>query len=340
MFERVPRWNKPFQKFLFALLALVHAPLAAKCVGDTVTTEISLPESVSLSRDAGGSNGQVIWQSGWVGTDAANISQCESASEQRRLGYASSMTRAAPAATYATSVPGVGVQVAWVESRQASPTFGAPPSRVLAWPALSQRLPGGADHSVPARFAIRLVKTGDIVPGRLSFTAPLAVVEYGSARAAVLHVTGATQVTLRACTTPDVTVNLGTHPASALAIEGSTTPAVAFALRLSQCPPGLVGISYQFSSWEAQAEPGIIAARALQSTATGVAVRISWRDGKPLRFLQSFRGLQTEAGVPVTDVTAGGDFFVPLQASLYRMPGQALSAGEVVAELEFRLWYE
>lgn len=340
MFGRELRRNKPFQNLLFALGALVHASVAAKCTGDTVVTEIALPESVSLSRDAGLSNGHVIWQSGWVGTGAARISQCESTSEQRRWGYASSMTRASLASTYATSLPGVGVQVAWLESQQGSPTFGALPSRVLAWPAVSQLLPAGAAHSVPARYAIRLVKTGDIVPGLLSFAAPLAVVEYGSARATALHVTGTTQLKLRACTTPDVTVNLGTHPASALAVEGSSTPAVAFALRLGQCPVGLVGISYQFTSWEAQAEPGIVAARALQSTTSGIGVRISWRDGTPLRFAQSFRGLQTAAGVPVTNVTAGGDFIVPLQASLYHIPGHALSAGDVVAELEFRIWYE
>lgn len=339
MFERMLRRKGLCRDFLLVLGVLVHAPLVAKCIGDTVVTEIALPEVVSLSRDASGSNGQVIWQSGWVGTGAATISQCDSSSEQRRWGYASSMTRAAVASTYATSLPGVGVQVAWVESQQASPTFGAPPSRVLAWPAVTQRLPAGDSYSVPARYAIRLVKTGDIVPGRLSFAVPLAAVEYGSTRATALHVTGATLLKLRACTTPDVTVSLGTHPASELAVTGSTTAAVAFALRLHQCPAGLVGISYQFSSWEAQAEPGIVAARAQQSTATGVGVRISWRDGKPLRLFQVFQILNNEAG-PVTDVTAGGDFTIPLQASLYRMPGQPLSAGDVVAEMEFRIWYE
>lgn len=299
-----------------------------------------MPETLSISRDNGWSNGQVIWQSGWVGTQAASISQCDSGSEQRSWGYASAMTRAALSGTYATSLAGVGVQVAWVESSQASPTFGAPPSRVMAWPATSQRLPSGSSFAVPARYAIRLVKTGDIGTGDLSFTAPLATTNYGSARATELHVLGTTRFKQRACTSPDVTVALGSHPASVLQSTGDTTAAVAFDLRMLDCPAGMSGISYQFSSWEAQAEPGVVAAQARQSTATGVGVLISWRDGTPLQLLHTYSSVHDENGAPVNQVSAGGTFTVPLQASLYRMPALPLRAGGVVAEVEFQIWYE
>lgn len=321
-----------------ALGATRHA--AAKCTGDTVTTEIALPETLSLSRDSGWSNGRVLWQSGWVGTQAATISQCNGASEQRSWGYASSMTRTSLSSTYATTLAGVGVQVAWVESTQASPTFGAPPSRVLAWPAVSQRLPSGSSFSVPARYAIRLVKIGAIGTGDLSFASPLAVTDYGSARATELHVTGTTRFKQRACTSPDVTVELGTHPPSALKTTGDTTAAVEFELRMLDCPAGMEGISYQFSSWEAQAEPGVVAAQARQSTATGVGVRISWRDGSPLQLLHTYSSVYRQAGAVASDVAAGGGFIVPLQASLYRMPALPLVAGTVAAEVEFQIWYE
>lgn len=312
----------------------------AECTGETVTTDIALPESLSISRDNGWSNGRVIWQSGWVGSQAASMSQCNGGSEQRSWGYASSMTRTSLSSTYATALAGVGVQVAWVESTQASPTFGAPPSRVMAWPAVSQRLPSGSTFSVPARYAIRLVKTGAIGTGDLSFSAPLAATNYGGARATELHVTGTTRFKQRACTSPDVTVALGSHPTSILKTTGDTTAAVEFELRLLDCPAGMAGVSYQFSSWEAQAEPGVIAAQARQSTATGVGVLISWRDGSPLQLLQNYRNLYNEAGMAPVDVAAGGTFVVPLQASLYRMPALPLSAGEVVAEVEFQIWYE
>lgn len=324
---------------IMPLIALM--PTAwADCTGDTVITTIALPEELAISRDNGWSRGTVLWQSGWIGTGAASVTQCNSASEQRSWGYASSITRAPLASTYATSLAGVGVQVAWLDSTQALPTFGAPPSRVLAWPRVTQKLPAGTSHTVPARYAIRLVKTGEIATGEFSFAAPLATIDYGGIKATELHVTGTTQLKLRSCSTPDVTVALGSHAASALSNTGDTTKAVDFDLRLLDCPAGLSGISYQFSSWEAQAETGVVAAQALQSTATGVGVLISWRDGTPLQLLKTFNSVHDAAGAPVADVKAGGEFVVPLQASLYRMPGQSLRAGDVVAEMEFRIWYE
>jgi|GEM_PF-3478733 len=338
MQHRIAKWLAGNMIWMSMAAGITQAK--AECTGDTVTTEIALPESLSISRDNGWSNGQVIWQSGWVGSQAASMSLCNGGSEQRSWGYASSMTRTSLASTYATSLAGVGVQVAWVESTQASPTFGAPPSRVMAWPAVSQRLPSGATFSVPARYAIRLVKTGAIGTGELSFAAPLAATNYGSARATELHVTGSTRFKQRACTHPDVTVALGSHPASTLKATGDTTAAVDFELRLRDCPAGMAGVSYQFSSWEAQAESGVIAAQARQSTATGVGVLISWRDGSPLQLLQSYRNVYDETGTAPADIAAGGTFVVPLQASFYRMPALPLSAGKVVAEVEFQIWYE
>lgn len=326
-------------KALFFIVP-VTSPAFADCSGQSVATEIALPESISISRDSDWSNGRVIWQSGWVGSDAASISQCNSGSEQRSWGYASSMTRTPLSGTYATSLAGVGVQVAWVESTQASPTFGAPPSRVMAWPATSQRLPAGESFSVPARYAIRLVKTGAISTGDVSFVAPLAVTTYGRARATELNVTGTTRFKQRACTSPDVTVALGSHPASTLVSTGDTTAAVEFELRMLDCPAGMSGISYQFSSREAQAEPGVVAAQAQQSTATGVGVRLSWHDGTPLQMLHTYNSVHDESGAQVNQVSAGGTFTVPLQASLYRMPAMPLTAGDVVAEVEFQIWYE
>lgn len=320
--------------------AWLPSPAFAACTGDTVITEIALPETLGLSRDNGWSNGTVLWQSGWVGTGSTSITACDAASEQRSWGYASSMTRAALGSTYTTSVAGIGVQVAWVETSLASPTFGAPPSRALAWPAVSQRLPTNEVHTVYARYAIRLVKTGAISTGELSFAAPLAVTTYGDVRATELQVTGSTRVSQRACTSPDVTVALGTHPSSIFKTTGDTSAAVDFELRLLDCPAGMAGISYQFSSWEAQAEPGVVAARAKLSSATGIGVLIGWRDGSPLQLLHTYSRLYDSTGAALADIAGGGTYTVPLQASLYRMPGQALQAGEVVAEMEFRLWYE
>lgn len=315
-------------------------PAWAACSGEAAISTISLPDGLQFSRDQNAAIGTVLWQSGWVGQQTAHIRGCEPASEQRTWRYAQAMTPVSPAGTYATNVPGIGVQVAWINSFEQSPAFAASPSRLVTWPATTRALEAASQFEVPTRFFLRLVKTGPIGVGMLDLPVLLAQVHYGNALVSELQVLGRPQVRIAACTTPDVLVDLGRHNVDQLAAAGSSTPPVDFQLALHHCPLGMAGIRYMFASREAQAQPGVIAGRQPESSSRGAGVRITNRQGQAVPLTTLLNTLVLPGGEPATQIPLGGEFIVPLRAALYRLDAQPLLAGSLHAEAEFTMWYE
>lgn len=332
------RWKNIRVAILWSAL-LPCAQAWGSCSGETVVTQVTLPATLAIPRNNGWSPGNVLWASGWMGSGTVDVRGCDPASDRQIWSYAQARAATAGSA-YATNVPGIGVQVAWLPSLQ-SPNFGALPSRLVTWPATVRNLDSpGVDFSLPSRFQIRLVKTGNISAGVLHLSAPLAFIAFGSARVAELHVSGSTQISISSCVTPDVIVDLGTWEASRLQEPGSTTPAVPFQVAIRACPPGLNGISYRFLSNEAQPEAGVIGPKVARSSATGVGIRVSWPDDSPLLLSRLQDVIYVDGGGPVDDPGAGGDYALPLRASLYRLPTGALTPGTVTGELEFTMYYE
>lgn len=282
----------------------------------------------------------MLWDSDWSGSETAQVSGCDPASEYRLWRYVQAMTSTGTTAAYATGVAGIGVQIAWVNSFSQSPVFGAPPSRLVTWPGTSASLEQATQFNVPSRFRLRLVKTGAIGVGRIDLGSPIAHALYGAAVVGELRIAGQTQVQVSACTTPDVMVPLGEHSVRALPQAGSTTPPVRFDIALLDCPPGMGGISYMLTSWEAQAQTGVIAPRSPDSTTTGVGILISEPDGTPVPLTVLLSRLTRPGGEPVSDVGVGGDFEVPMQAALYRLDSTPVTPGQLHGEAEFRIWYE
>lgn len=143
-----------------------------------------------------------------------------------------------------------------------------------------------------------------------------------------------TVVNMIRCTTPDVTVVLGTHAPSEFAAVGSRTTPVKFDLEVNNCGKGMAKVSYGFnlaSGVTYTAKDGLFGLRS-GATAKGISVKLMKGDGTTAVELDKFITLTNY------NATQGGSYKVPLSAA-YQRTGD-VTPGSADAELIIAMSYE
>lgn len=184
--------------------------------------------------------------------------------------------------------------------------------------------------------AFAFVKTGPITSGTVSLgsVAEFAMSDNGIIATPRLPVTvtGNPVFTVVACTTPNITVNLGTHRTSEFSGPNSATSSVNFDLALNNCPAGMSAIRYQVDAVTpiVNAQNSVVALDS-SSTASGVGLQLLNGSGTPfpLGSAQSFNGYSS---------ATGGSYTIPLRARYYQT-GTAVGPGSANSVMTFTMTY-
>lgn len=186
--------------------------------------------------------------------------------------------------------------------------------------------------SPSSSYTVQIVKTGPISAGTAVTPQLLGTYMFGSLAALNIMLSASISVTQRACSTSNVTVDMGTTLTSAfkgVGTRGSTTP---FAIKLNDCPTGINSVSYQIDATTAVVSTSAsVVALSTTSTASGIGVQILDQSLNPVPF-----------GKAVTFSSydkAGGNFSIPLNAAYYQT-GSTVKPGSAVSSVIFTLTYQ
>jgi major type 1 subunit fimbrin (pilin) len=324
-------------------------------VSGTTTYTITMPSTTNpVPRDA--PPGTLLTP--WVTTPQNTYFTCSvTGSAASGAAYQSSFTKTGLTVTgpngsrtvWQTNVAGVGIAIGvkpfangcingavWLN-------LGAPSGFLPApWVAASCNQNGSVANG--GQLEVALVKTGTIAEG--------AVVSGVIATAASITSTNvngtytvsttvqksivltSTTISVAACTTPDVTVNMGSYQQSVFKGVGSaTTPAVSFNIAVNACPTGLTKIQYQFIPLNAvlDATNGVLALSS-SSTATGIGVQLKDGSGNALKY-------NTQYTLSGYNTSTGGSYTIPLTAAYYQT-APAVTPGSANAVLTFTMTYQ
>ncbi|MGZ2749398.1 fimbrial protein [Burkholderia stagnalis] len=351
-------------RVVFWLLALVVLMLGlgsraafatVSCTGKAQTVTISMPASVTIPRDA--ANGTVL--TSWIPTVAtSNFYNC-TVSNQSPSGMAFeplSLTKAGMTVTqngvvytvWKTNVPGVGVAIGvqsivngcgaqpWQDLGTPTPPFPSP------WVGYACNQNGSITNGGKAQVA--LVKTGPITAGTVSggvlFEGASATAQ-SSASGYTIDTSGrvsysltSTIINVAACTTPNVTVNMGSTMQSAFkGIGSATNPPVAVNVAVNACPSGLNSIQYQFNPVNAVLDStnGVLALSS-DSTASGIGLQLKDSSGNALKY-------NTPYTLTSYNTSTGGSYTIPLKAAYYQTAA-TVKPGSANAVLTFTMTYQ
>jgi major type 1 subunit fimbrin (pilin) len=142
-----------------------------------------------------------------------------------------------------------------------------------------------------------------------------------------------TAVTVASCTTPNVTVSMGSYPAATFKGSGSSSNPVAFNVAVNNCPAGMNQIQYSFDApgGVANANNGVIKLSS-DSTATGVGLQLKDNAGNALKY-------DTQYTLSGYVTSTGGSYTIPLKAAYYQT-GTAVTAGTANGVLTFTMTYQ
>lgn len=246
---------------------------------------------------------------------------------------------------YQTNVPGIGIKV------RVSDTFGD--SLIYTVKSTLTSLgymdkAGTADVTNTAtvklyKVYVQFYITGPVTPGDIIFNSPLlrAVVgpnnmsDDGALTYSNLIITNSIPVTVLACETPDITVDLKKHDSSDFPRIGSTSAATSFNFAIKNCPANLNSVNYTFKPASGITLKGSGDDQYLtldgDSTASGVGIQMLYGDGSSIPF-----NSKTE----YTDYVAstGGDYTIPMKARYVRTG--TISPGTANSAVEFEMSYE
>lgn len=252
---------------------------------------------------------------------------------------------------YATSIPGIGVQI-WSNG----PTLPAADVVTYAVPTYPNWSSGKPSVNGNLSYDVSIIKIADVVGAGMLRGSDLPTFEFsfvGDTKLITLkgQVTGALSVVSRTCTTPDITVDLGTHNTNELNGVGTTTHWVSVPIQLNNCPAffgyntglltvdklstgslGKNSISYSVSPITAVIVPnqGVMALQpdGVNPMAMGAGIQIANASGVPITYNSS-----KDSGLALNR-TEGANYTIPLQARYYQTAanvtaGQANGAATV-----------
>lgn len=344
-------------RFLLCVLALVAGRTAvaqALCTTVPQTILITLPESITVPRDAAVGTVLTPWVSSAAQTDYSRCQVTPTPQGGRpATGTAFlplSMTSANLRVTgpegvaytvWNTNVPGVGIAIGariwingcrwWLGWRD----FGAPSG---VWGTCNAN--GAVTNGGQVQLA--LVKTGVITPGTVvgaarieaaTLTAPDRNGPYTYSDDRISFVLNSIAIKIASCSTADVSVRMGSVNQSVFRGVGSTAHPVPFRVMLNACPAGMKAVQYEFIPVTAElgSEHGVLALTS-DSTATGIGLELKDHLGEKVRF-------RTAYTAHAYNSAAGGTYYIDLTAA-YRQVANAVTPGTANALLAFTLTYQ
>ncbi|MEX3933984.1 fimbrial protein [Paraburkholderia phymatum] len=211
------------------------------------------------------------------------------------------------------------------------------------WAGSGASTSGGASPAPTLWFGASLtfafVKTGPVTGGTISMPAVIGTVGMsdrpiaGPILNANLVVSGNPSFQEIACTTPSVTVNLGSHANTEFNGVGSTTSTTAFTINLNSCPSGINNVHYEIDAVTSVVDTAnSVVALDSGSKARGVGVQLLDGSGTPVPL-----------GNPIAFTSynpAGGNFSIPFKARYYEIPGSPVLAGSANTVMTFTMNYQ
>lgn len=191
------------------------------------------------------------------------------------------------------------------------------------------------------RVAFALVKIGNIKPGKVTHSKPLRASlyyngqqNYGGSNFYWYFDVKSTDVTLAACSTPDISVDLGSYTASSFAAVGDRSSPSKFDVKINDCPINLSSVQYKFSYLGGTgftANQGLFGLSKAAS-AKGVQVKLTRGDGTTTVELDKWYALSEY------NKATGGSYAVPLSAAYQRVGD--VTPGSADTELVFSMEYK
>lgn len=339
--------KKPLLHTAIVLLALFGSTsswAASICTQTLSSVSVHTPPHITISRNA--ADGTAL--TGWLITEATtNWFNCNVAPG---IGTGTSMRTLLPGAGRTTSIDGITYTVHATGVEGLGIIMGGRGyingCGWAAFQALTQTWRGGACNTAGAvtnggQLRAMFVKTGPVATG---IVAPITI----ATAASVSNEAGGGMVTntsleiqfvtmpvllmSEACTTPDVSVFLGSPQASVFTGKGSASQLVGFDISLNGCPAGMRAIHYQIDA----VTPVVDAANAVigldaNSSARGVGVQLLDGDGNPAV-------LGTRLPFTGYNSASGGNFKIPLRAR-YRQTGDKVTPGSANTAVTFTMNY-
>jgi major type 1 subunit fimbrin (pilin) len=336
---------------------------AASCTGGAQTIVIPMPTTLNQPNNA--PVGTLL--TNIVTTPASNFFQCNVPSggtgvafdqvaglTQATGSFGISLTAVLNGTTlsvFNTNVPGIGIAVGIKILLGSCPIFQpfVDLGQILSfpfpspWVGLSCASSGTTANGAQVEAA--LVKTGPVSPGTVMLGVIFQLASFvnappigqlqmqtGSGAPGLISFTmSPVRAPVRSCTTPNVTVSMGSYQLIKFKGVGSASPGVPFNLSFSDCSPGLTQIQYQMSAPAGSAVPsqGVINLSS-DSTARGVGLQIVDGNGAPLKLDTQY----TVSGVNA----ATNAYSVPFKAAYYQTAA-TVTAGTANANLTFTITY-
>ncbi|WP_233838251.1 fimbrial protein [Paraburkholderia sp. ZP32-5] len=192
---------------------------------------------------------------------------------------------------------------------------------------------------------VALVKTGPITagifPGGTLFqasgvwqTSSGSNYTFSSTTAQKLFSLSPTTISVSACTTPNVTVDLGSHQQSEFTGIGSATKIPkSFNVAVNACPAGLTTIQYEFDPINTVLDStnGVLALSS-DSTATGIGIQLKDGSGAALKYNAKYT-------LSSYNKATGGSYTIPLTAAYYQTAA-SVTPGSANVVLNFLMNYQ
>jgi len=329
---------------LIALLGSTTSWAASTCTQTISAVSVNTPPHITVPRDA--AVGTALTD--WLTTDStADWFKCSvsggatTGTGMRTLIPSAGQTKVVDGVTYevhATGVDGLGIIIG-ARSFINGCSWSAFQALNRNWRTRACNMQGAVTNGGQLR--AMFVKTGPVATGIVS---PITIAsaasfsnEVGSALTQnpgleINFVTMAVLLFSQACTTPDVSVLLGSPKASVFKGKGTSSEPVPFDISLNGCPAGMSAIHYQIDA----VTPVLDAANAVigldaASSATGVGIQLLDGDGNPAV-------LGTKLPFTGYNSASGGSFKIPLRAK-YRQTGDKVTPGSANSAVTFTMNY-
>lgn len=333
------RWSGMIVGMVLLVLS-GHTWADATCTGGGQSYTIPMPASVSVPRDAAVGTPLSNWMYSPAVTNWFNCTVTASTATGDHLGSVSPAISGSYAESgvfhyvYKTNVPGVGVALG------VRPYLGGCGWQV--WHDVIDDQQDGCDSNGSitngGQAEAILVTTGPITGGTTSsgivFQETSSIGSKAQKTLVVSFSLTPTTVVALSCSTPDLTVTMGTYLASSFTGPGSSSKPVSFNVAVNNCPAGMTSIQYQFASASGvvDASQGVIAL-ASGSTAAGIGVQLkTGSSNTALAYNQQYT-------LSSYNTNTGGSYTIPLKAAYYQT-GTTVTPGRAKAIVTFSMTYQ
>jgi major type 1 subunit fimbrin (pilin) len=360
----------PMRFMRYAIAAMLLALFstgswAAWCTSGGGGVTLTLPSSIAVPRDTPAgtaitgwvTSGQVTnWYVGCgTSTSATGIAFQPVGLTDTGLTYTES---GVTYNLYATGVQGVGMAISgytwtnancaaantWFGPGNVSPsggtTFGQSTKPPAGWSGGGCASFSQGGGNLGGQILVKLVTTGaQIVSGNTSSGVLIRGASYYNAaintgNAYVNFTVTAATITSLSCTTPNVTVPMGTHKTTELSGVGTYTASTNFNISLNNCPAGMNSIQYYISpsTTIVNSANSVVALNSGSGAATGIGLQLLNGSGTPfpLNTAATFSGYST---------SAGGSYTIPMQARYYQTAA-TVTAGTANATMTLYMTYQ